>query len=78
MFWRLTIYLKFTPKMNDICVEKNFILFALEIILNFVIFCVKVIFGKRELLVPVDLSKSSFEKFAKGNFLRPPKGKYLR
>ena len=22
MFWRLTMYLKFTPKMNDICAEK--------------------------------------------------------
>ena len=52
--------------MNDICAEKNIILFALEIILNFVIFCIKVIFGKRERLVPVDLSKSSFEKFANG------------
>ena len=45
---------------------KSIILFALEIILNFVIFCIKVTFGKRELLVPVDLSKSSFEKFANG------------
>ena len=64
MFWRLTIYLKFTPKMNDICV-KSIILFALEIILNVVIFCIKVIFGERELLVPVDLWKSSFEKICK-------------
>ena len=55
---------------------KSIILFVLEIILNFVIFCIKVIFGKRELLVPVDLSKLSFEKFAKGN--GPPKEKYLR
>ena len=43
---------------------KSIILFVLEIILNFFIFCIKVIFGKRELLVPVAQSKSSFEKFA--------------
>ena len=66
MFWRLTIYLKFTPKMNNICAEKSIILYVLEIILNFVISYIKVTFGKRELLVPVDLSKSSFEKFANG------------
>ena len=50
MFWRLTIYLKFTPKWNNICAEK-----VLSFILNFDIFCIRVIFGKRELLVPVDL-----------------------
>ena len=54
---------------------KSIILFALEIILNFVIFCIKVIFGKRELLVPVDLSKSSFEKFAHGKLLEAAKRK---
>ena len=50
--------------MNNICAEKSIILYVLEIILNFVISYIKVTFGKRELLVPVDLSKSSFEKFA--------------
>ena len=70
MFWRLTIYLKFTPKWNDICAEK-----VLSFILNFVIFCIRVIFGKRELLVPVDLSKSSFEKFAHGKLLEAAKRK---
>ena len=45
---------------------KGIILFALESILNLVTFSMKVIFGKRELLVPVDPSKSSFEKFANG------------
>ena len=33
---------------------------------NLVIFNVKVIFGERELLAPVDLSKSSIVKFVNG------------
>ena len=45
---------------------KGIILFALVSILNLVIFSMKVISGKRELLVPADPSKSSFEKFVNG------------
>ena len=61
------MYQKFIPKMNDICAEKILLfLFAPGSILNLVIFSMKVIFGKRELLVPADPSKSSFEKFANG------------
>ena len=52
--------------MNDICeVKKNF-LFEFEDTQNLLIFNVKVIFGERELLAQVDLSKSSIEKFANG------------
>ena len=60
------MYLQFAPKMNDICAVKKYLSFALENIVNLVTFSTKVIFGKRELLVPVDLSKSSIEKFANG------------
>ena len=59
------MYLQFAPKMNDIC-SKKYLSFALENIVNLVTFSTKVIFGKRELLVPVDPSKSSIEKFANG------------
>ena len=44
---------------------------------NVVIFSVKVIFVEREPLVPVDLSKSSIENLQTGNFLGPPRGKFL-
>ena len=37
----------------------------------------KVIFVERELLVPVNLSKSSTENLPTGNFLGPPRGKFL-
>ena len=58
------MYLQFPPKMNDTLCSENYFPFALENIVNLVIFSMKVIFGKRELLVPVDLSKSSIETFA--------------
>ena len=60
------MYLQFPPKMNDTLCSEKYFPFALENIVNLVIFSMKVIFGKRELLVPVDLSKSSIEKFANG------------
>ena len=53
------MYLQFPPKMNDTLCSEKYFSFALENIVNLVIFSMKVIFGKRELLVPVDLSKSS-------------------
>ena len=56
MFWRLTMYLQFAPKMNDICAVKV-LSFALGNIVNLVISSMKVIFDKNELLVPVDPSK---------------------
>ena len=59
------MYLQFAPKMNDICAVKSIYLLRLNIV-NLVTFSTKVIFGKRELLVPVDPSKSSIEKFANG------------
>ena len=59
------MYLKFAPKMNDICAVKSIYLLHLNIV-NLVTFSTKVIFGKNELLVPVDPSKSSIEKFANG------------
>ena len=40
--------------------------FEFEDTQNLVIFNEKVIFGEGELLAPVDLSKSSIEKFANG------------
>ena len=58
------MYLQFAPKMNDTCVVKSIFLLHLSIIVNLVIYSMKVIVGKRELLVPVDLSKSSIETFA--------------
>ena len=46
--------------------SKKYLSFALENIVNLVTFSTKVIFGKRELLVPLDPSKFSIEKFANG------------
>ena len=40
--------------------------FAFEDAQNLVLFNVKVIFGERELLVSIELSKSTFEYFANG------------
>ena len=59
------MYLQFAPKMNDICAVKRIFPFALENIVNLVIYSRKVIsVRERELLVPVDLSRSSIETFA--------------
>ena len=46
--------------------RKKYFSFALENIVNLVIFSKKAIFDKRELLVLVDQVKSSVEKFANG------------
>ena len=50
-------------------VKKNYYPFAFENTQNLVIFSMKVIFVERELLVPVNLSKSSTENLPTGNFL---------
>ena len=51
-----------------IIAKKNYHPFAFENTQNVVTFSVKVIFVERELLVPVDLSKSSIENLQTGNF----------
>ena len=50
-------------------VKKNYYPFTFENTQNLVIFSMKVIFVERELLVPVNLSKSSTENLPTGNFL---------
>ena len=60
-----------------IIAKKNYHPFAFENTQNAVTFSVKVIFVERELLVPVDLSKSSIENLKTGNFWGPPRGKFL-
>ena len=50
-------------------VKKNYYPFALKNTQHLVIFSMKVIFVERELLVPVNLSKSSIENLPTGNFL---------
>ena len=62
--------------MNDNC-EKEVLSFAFENTQNLVIFSMKVIVVERELLVSVNLSKSSSENLPTGNFLGPPRGKFL-
>ena len=57
--------------------KKKYYPFAFENTQNVIIFSVKVIFVERELLVPVDLSKSSVENLQTGNFWGPPRGKIL-
>ena len=52
--------------------KKKYYPFAFENTQNVIIFSVKVIFVERELLVPVDLSKSSVENLQTGNFWGPP------
>ena len=46
--------------------KQKYFPFKFEDTQNLVIFNVKVIFGERELLAPIDLLKSSIEKFANG------------
>ena len=60
-----------------ILAKKKYHPFAFENTQNVVIFSVKVIFVERELLVQVDLSKSSTDNLQKGNFWGPPRGKFL-
>ena len=51
-----------------IIAKKKYHPFAFGNTQNVVIFSVKVIFVERELLVPVDLLKSSIKKLQTGNF----------
>ena len=60
-----------------IIAKKKYHPFAFGNTQNVVIFSVKVIFVERELLVPVDLLKSSIKKLQTGNFWGPPRGKFL-
>ena len=60
-----------------IIAKKKYYPFAFENTQNLVIFSMKVIVVERELLVSVNLSKSSSENLPRGNFLGPPRGKFL-
>ena len=60
-----------------IIAKKKYYPFAFENTQNLVIFSMKVIVVERELLVSVNLSKSSSENLPTGNFLGPPRGKFL-
>ena len=59
-----------------IIAKKKYYPFAFENTQNLVIFSMKVIVFERELLVSVNLSKSSSENLPTGNFLGPPRGKF--
>ena len=75
VFWRLKMYLQFAPKMNDICVVKSIFLLHLSIIVNLVIYSMKVIVGKRELLVPIDLSSPVLKHLQTSNIFQAAKRK---
>ena len=59
-----------------IIAKKKYYSFAFENTRNVIIFSVKVIFVERELLVPVDLLKSSIKNLQTGNFWGPPRGSF--
>ena len=60
-----------------IIAKKKYYPFAFENTQNLVIFSMKVIVVERELLVSVNLSKSSSENLPTGNFLGSPRGKFF-